>query len=91
MGKSEEEQGGQQALTPLKPEVRVQESEHSFLEGGWGWWVVLGSALSHFLIVGVPRSFGVFYEELLVRYERSSSETAWVIALCNTIRMLFGK
>ena len=65
--------------------------EKKFLEGGWGWCVVLGSALSHFFIVGTPRSFGIFYEELLVRYQRSASETAWVIALSNTIRMVFGR
>ena len=65
--------------------------EKKYLEGGWGWWVVFGSALSHFFIVGTPRSFGIYYEELLVRYERSAAETAWVIALSNTVRMLFGR
>ena len=69
----------------------AEPDEKKFLEGGWGWCVVLGSALSHFFIVGTPRSFGIFYEELLVRYQRSASETAWVIALSNTIRMVFGR
>ena len=75
----------------LVKENETKLEEKKFLEGGWGWWVVVGSALSHFFIVGTPRSFGIFYEELLVRYQRSAAETAWVIALCNTIRMVFGR
>ncbi len=71
--------------------TKASTEQEKYLEGGWGWWVVLGSALSHFFIVGTPRSFGIFYEELRVRYERSASETAWIIALSNTLRMLFGR
>ena len=71
--------------------IQARSEEKKYLEGEWGWLVVFGSALSHFFIVGTPRSFGIYYEELLVRYERSASETAWVIALSNTMRMLFGR
>ena len=77
--------------TKQEPESGANDKPSTHLEGGWGWVVVIGSALAHFLVVGFPRSFGVFYEELLIRFERPASETALVIALSNTIRQVFGK
>ncbi len=60
-------------------------------DGGWGWFVVAGSALAHFLVVGLGRSFGLFYLELLDRFQQSATATAWVIALHNTLRQMLGK
>ncbi len=78
--------------TATKDDIPVTKTtQKHYLDGGWGWWVVFGSALSHFLIVGTPRSFGIFYEELLDMFGQSASATAWTIALCNTTRMVIGK
>ena len=60
-------------------------------DGGWGWFVVAGSTLIHFLIVGTGRCFGVFYLDLLDRFQQSALATAWVIAIFNTMRMAFGE
>lgn len=60
-------------------------------DGGWGWVVVFGSTLIHFLIVGTGRCFGVFYLDLLDRFQHSASATSWVVAIFNTMRMAFGK
>ena len=60
-------------------------------DGGWGWVVVAGSTLIHFLVVGMGRSFGVFYLDLLDRFRMSSSATSWVVAIYNTMRMAFGE
>ncbi len=60
-------------------------------DGGWGWFVVAGSAFGRLLGVGVVRSFGVFYLELLDKFQQSATATAWVIALHNTIRQVMGK
>ncbi len=79
-------------ITSTKDDITITKTtQKRYLDGGWGWWVVFGSALSHFLIVGTPRSFGIFYEELLDMFEQSASATAWTIALCNTTRMVIGK
>ena len=43
-----------------------------------------------FLVVGMGRSFGVFYLDLMDRFQGSAAATAWVVAIYNTLRMAFG-
>ena len=74
-----------------KPEDAKPEKKKRKMDGGWGWIVVLGSALSHFLIVGMGRTFGVFYEELMEMYKGTAFETSMVIAIFNTMRMVMGE
>ena len=74
-------------LEQLKPESGPQGPP----DGGWGWMVVLGSAIAHFFVVGLGRSFGVFYVDLMEIYDKSAFQTAMVVGLFNTLRMVFGK
>ena len=60
-------------------------------DGGYGWFVVLGSMLVHLIIGGVERSAGVLYLRFLDRYQRSAAETAWVTAIPSSLRLIFGK
>lgn len=60
------------------------------LDGGYGWVIVLGSFLAHFVIGGFMRSGGVIYIELREKFHDSAANTAWVISLAVTVRMLFG-
>ncbi|KAL3871119.1 hypothetical protein ACJMK2_039138 [Sinanodonta woodiana] len=59
-------------------------------DGGWGWFVVLGSALIHILLGGFERSSGVLFLELRSRFGQSASATAWVSALFSTSRFMMG-
>lgn len=59
-------------------------------DGGWGWLVVLGSALTHVVIGGQERASGVLYLELRHKFNRSAAITAWVTSLSSAIRLLCG-
>ena len=75
------------------PEVPVTPSEQKFEypDGGWGWVVSFGSALSHFLVVGIGRSFGLFYLTLLDMFQDSAAATSLVVSIYNTTRQMLGK
>ena len=60
-------------------------------DGGWGWMVVAGSTLTHLLLVGMARSFGVLYVLLLLYFNSSNAATAWVTAIFNMVRTLNGR
>lgn len=60
-------------------------------DGGWGWFVVLGSFLLLFIINGIFYSFGVFYMEFLTYFKGGHVETAWVISLVPGVTLLVGK
>lgn len=60
-------------------------------DGGWGWVVVLGACVMHFMLVGMARCLGVIYLCLRLKYHSSAASTAWVAAAFNTCRTLPGK
>ncbi|XP_077989830.1 monocarboxylate transporter 13-like [Glandiceps talaboti] len=47
-------------------------------DGGWGWFIVLGTFLSTVISAGTWFSFGVFYVAFLNAFNKSKSETAWI-------------
>jgi len=59
-------------------------------DGGWGWVIAAGSALCHFLVVGLGRSFGLFYLVLLDMFGQSAGLTSLVVAIFNTMRQCLG-
>ncbi|KAL3871116.1 hypothetical protein ACJMK2_039135 [Sinanodonta woodiana] len=63
-------------------------NKNSAPDGGWGWFVVLGSALIHILLGGFERSSGVLFLELKDRFGQSASATAWVSAIFSTSRFM---
>lgn len=60
-------------------------------DGGWGWFVVLGSFLLHVVADGIVYSFGVFYMEFLTYFKGGKGETAWVGSLVPGVTFLVGK
>lgn len=56
----------------------------------WGCLVVLGSFITHLIIGGLERSNGVIYLKLVEEFERSAVDTAWVVSLSSTARLLLG-
>ncbi|XP_062588832.1 monocarboxylate transporter 12-like [Saccostrea cucullata] len=59
-------------------------------DGGWGWFVVLGSFLLHVVADGIVYSFGVFYMEFLEYFKGGRGETAWVGSLVPGVTLLVG-
>lgn len=59
-------------------------------DGGWGWWVVFGSFMCHFIIGGLERSSGLLYLYFLERYKQTAAATAWATAIPAGIRLLLG-
>ena len=60
-------------------------------DGGYGWLIVIGAAITHFFLVGMARCLGVVYIELKQKYGGTDVQTAWVAAIFNTCRSLFGR
>ncbi|XP_035694162.1 monocarboxylate transporter 13-like [Branchiostoma floridae] len=50
-------------------------------DGGWGWFVVLSSFLCHLCIVGVAKSFGVFFPYFLEAFGEDARSTSWVSSI----------
>ena len=59
-------------------------------DGGYGWAIVFGAALTHFFLVGSARSLGLVYEDLRVKFGGTAAQTAWVAAIFNTTRSIVG-
>ena len=66
------------------------ENEYIPLDGGHGWAVVFGGALTHFMLVGMARCLGIIYLAMQTKFNTSAQETAWASALFNTTRSLIG-
>ncbi|ELT92539.1 hypothetical protein CAPTEDRAFT_219362 [Capitella teleta] len=64
------------------------EDEDRAPDGGWGWVIVFGATMTHFLLVGIARCLGVIYLCLRERYQSSAANTAWVASAFNTSRTL---
>ncbi|XP_078695381.1 monocarboxylate transporter 13-like isoform X2 [Branchiostoma floridae x Branchiostoma belcheri] len=50
-------------------------------DGGFGWFVVLSSFMCHFSVVGVAKSFGVFFPYFLEAFGEDARNTAWVSSI----------
>ncbi len=62
------------------------------LDGGWGWMTVLGFGISQVIGVGFLRGgLSIIYQQFIIRYSKSDTETAWVFALYNATRFLLSK
>ncbi|CAH1785435.1 unnamed protein product [Owenia fusiformis] len=58
------------------------------LNGGWGWMCVIGCQISLFMLLGLMRSFAVFYIVFKDRFHGGAAATAWVGGLQNALLFL---
>ncbi|GFN76383.1 monocarboxylate transporter 14 [Plakobranchus ocellatus] len=58
------------------------------LDGGYGWFVILGSFMSHLIEGGFERGEGIFFLHFLERFGQSNQLTALPGALASTLRFL---
>ena len=61
------------------------------LDGGWGWMVVLGTAICHVVFGIIVRAFGVTYIELLQRFHGTATATSWIGAINMSAAGILGK
>ena len=45
--------------TRTEDEAEKKDDKPGVPDGGWGWWVVFGCCLMHFILGGYSRSYGV--------------------------------
>ena len=76
--------------TQIKQDISRQIEKVTAPDGGWGWMVILGSFLVHFLLGGLNRSWGVFYIQLRDRYHSSAAITNWIGGAAIATRTLAG-
>ncbi|KAK7003502.1 monocarboxylate transporter 9 [Biomphalaria glabrata] len=60
------------------------------LDGGWGWFVVLGAFGVSVICDGISYSFGVLYYELLNHYNENRSKTSFVGSVFFGVSMVVG-
>ncbi|RUS78430.1 hypothetical protein EGW08_013804 [Elysia chlorotica] len=77
--------------TPVKKQGSGQpEPALKAPDGGYGWFVVLGSFLVQFLIGGLGRSDGLFFLMFEASYNQSATLTAWPGAMADMLRLGMG-
>lgn len=59
------------------------------LDGGLSWFVVLGSFLTQFVVVGIHNVFGLLYLDLLTEFGESKATTAWVASISFGLTFVF--
>lgn len=59
-------------------------------DGGWGWFVVFGSMLTHIIIGGQERANGILYLAVLSKFNRSATITAGLVSFTTAFQLLFG-
>ncbi|KAG8445941.1 hypothetical protein GDO86_013708 [Hymenochirus boettgeri] len=51
-------------------------------DGGWGWVVAVSFFFVEVFTYGVIKSFGVFFNELIVYFDESNSRISWIVSIC---------
>lgn len=74
----------------ISPSIFIEREESVVPDGGWGWFIVFGSFLCHFIIGGFERSAGLMYLYFLERFRQSAATTAWATTLASAIRLMLG-
>ncbi|XP_052766607.1 monocarboxylate transporter 4-like [Mya arenaria] len=84
---SEDERPGEEVEVT---NILIDLSEDKVPDGGWGWMIVFGAFLVHALMGGFERSNGVFYLQFKEKFNRSATETAWLLSIFSTLRLAMG-
>lgn len=58
-------------------------------EGGWGWLVCLAGFIAQFVVLGLQNNTGILYKTLLVEFQSSKGDTAWVLSIGLGMMFLF--
>lgn len=59
-------------------------------DGGWGWFVVFGSMLTHIIIGGQERANGILYLAIVNKFDSSATITAVLLSFTTAFQLLCG-
>jgi len=59
-------------------------------DGGWGWVVVTGCFICHFVLAGISRSIGIIFVLMQERFEASATDMALATSIFASVRGLGG-
>ncbi|XP_045201070.2 uncharacterized protein LOC123554788 [Mercenaria mercenaria] len=59
-------------------------------DGGWGWVIAIATFLTNVIVDGVKYSFGIMFVELVETFQKSKSETSWLMSIQVGIMLLSG-
>lgn len=82
--------GRQEGSKDTSPTIFIEREEVVVPDGGWGWFIVFGSFLCHFIIGGMERSAGLLYLYFIERFRQSAATTAWTTTLASALRLMLG-
>ncbi|CAL4107740.1 unnamed protein product [Meganyctiphanes norvegica] len=77
------------SIRPGKSETII-EDEDTVLDGGWGWFVVLGTTLISALICSIQSTFGILFSRPLLDMNASSTTIFWIFNFFNVLYNLMG-
>ncbi|MGH0136077.1 UNVERIFIED_CONTAM: hypothetical protein FKN15_019035, partial [Acipenser sinensis] len=60
-------------------------------DGGWGWVVALAFFFVEVFTYGIIKSFGIFFQDLMVHFNESNSRVSWIISICVFVMTFTGK
>lgn len=60
-------------------------------EGGWGWAVVVGAFISIGFSYAFPKSITVFFKEIEVIFQATSSQVSWISSIMLAVMYAAGK
>ncbi|XP_048736247.2 monocarboxylate transporter 14-like [Ostrea edulis] len=83
-------QGADLEIDEGLPTIVIEETRNVAPDGGWGWCIVFGSFLCHFIIGGLERSSGLLYLYFQDRFQKSAAATAWATAIPSAVRLMLG-
>lgn len=64
--------------------------EEDNFDGGWGWFIVIGSMLVHFIVAGLNRAAGILYLRFEEKFNEPAAITAWVTSLSVSLTLAVG-
>lgn len=59
-------------------------------DGGWGWVIAIACFTVNVIVDGVKYSFGIMFVELVDTFQRSKSDTSWIMSIQIGILSLSG-
>ncbi|XP_043941052.1 monocarboxylate transporter 7-like [Protopterus annectens] len=54
-------------------------------DGGWGWVVAVAFFFLEVLTYGIIKSFGVFFNDLVLYFDESNSRVSWILSICTFV------
>lgn len=61
------------------------------IDRGWAWLVVFGAFMQLFIMLGITKSLGIIFVEIIDKYKGSASSTAIMYSISAGISLFAGK